>query len=115
MLEQLSNSPACCRSLVLKACPSYAQTEVQLDKQSDGGLVVQHHKLAQPAHRGLCLAFALQAMSQKLMMNKQGASLTRPVSVHDAGAIEVRGDVAVAVIGELLAAYSSLICHFLGL
>ena len=96
------------RSLVLKTCPSYAQTEVQLDTQSDGSLTVQHHKLAQPAHRGLCLAFALQAMSQKLMMNKQGASLTRPVSVHDAGAIEVRGDVAVAVIGKLLTAQRSL-------
>ena len=42
------------------------------------------------------------------MMNKQGASLTRPVSVHDAGAIEVRGDVAVAVIGKLLTAQRSL-------
>lgn len=89
-----------CRSLVLKSCPSYAQTEVQLQKQADGSLTVQHQKLSQPAHKGLCLAFALQAMSQKLLMNKQSSSLTRPVSVHDVGAIEVRSDLAIAVIGE---------------
>ena len=86
---------------MLKSCPSYAQTEVQLHKQADGSLIPQHAKLSQPAHRALCLAFALQAMSQKLMMNKQGPALTRPVSVHDAGAVEVRSDLAVAVIGEL--------------
>ncbi len=41
-----------CRSLVLKACPGYAQTEVQLMKQGDS-MMVHHDKLCQPAHKAM--------------------------------------------------------------
>ena len=86
---------------MLKSCPGYAQTEVQLTKQADGSLAVRHDRVSQAAHKGLCLAFALQAMSQKLMLNKAAPyKVTRPVSVHDAGAVEVSGELSIAVIGE---------------
>ncbi|KAL3156800.1 hypothetical protein ABBQ38_001071 [Trebouxia sp. C0009 RCD-2024] len=88
------------RSLVLKACPSYAQTEVLV---SPGGatdiMKVQHDKLCQPAHRALCLAFALQAMSQKHMRSAAASSQQKPISVHDAPALRPSSELAIAVIG----------------
>ena len=89
-----------CRSLVLKACPGFAQTEVQLRKQGDNSMVVRHDKLCQDAHKGMCLAFALQAMSQKHMQSAATSSMRKPISVHDAGLVQSRSDLAVAVIGE---------------
>ena len=89
--------------MVLKACPGYAQTEVQLHQQPDSSTAVRHDKLCQPAHRAMCLAFALQAMSQKHMHSAATAiSLHRPVSVHDAGAVQPSMELTVAVIGERL-------------
>ena len=86
---------------MLKSYPSYAQTEVQLARRADGSLAVRHDRVSQAAHQGLCLALALQAMSQKLMLNKTASyTRTRPVSVHDAGAVEVSGELAIAIIGE---------------
>ena len=85
---------------MLKACPGYAQTEVQLTKLSDGSMVVRHDKLCQPAHKAMCLAFALQAMSQKHMHSATASSLHRPISVHDAPAVQVKPDLAVAVVGK---------------
>jgi len=88
-----------CRSLVLKACPGYAQTELQLIKQGDS-MLVRHDKLCQPAHKAMCLAFALQAMSQKHMHSAAASSLHKPVSVHDAQAVQPSTNLAVAVVGE---------------
>lgn len=85
---------------MLKSCPGYAQTEVQLVQQGDGSMVVRHDKLCQPAHKGMCLAFALQAMSQKHMHNAAASSLHKPISVHDAQAVQASTNLAVAVIGE---------------
>ena len=87
------------RSLVLKACPSYAQTEVQLRQQRDESMVVRHDKLCQPAHKAMCLAFALQAMSQKHMHSAAASSLQKPISVHDAPSLQPSSQLAVAVIG----------------
>ena len=100
-----------CRSLVLKACPGYAQTEVQLSKLSDGSMVVCHDKLCQPAHKAMCLAFALQAMSQKHMHSATASSLHRPISVHDAQAVQPSSDLAVAVVGTSLALLCDSSCH----
>ena len=98
---------------MLKSCPSYAQTEVQVVQRGDGSLAVRHDRLSQAAHKGLCLALALQAMSQKLMLNKTASyTRTRPVSVHDAGAVDVSGELAIAIIGEpacLLGQHQSLL------
>ena len=87
------------RSLVLKACPSFAQTEVQLRPQHDSSMLVRHDKLCQPAHKAMCLAFALQAMSQKHMHSAAASSLQKPISVHDAPSLQPSSELAVAVIG----------------
>lgn len=68
--------------------------------EADGSVRVQHDKLCQPAHKALCLAFALQAMSQKHMHSAAAASsLHRPISVHDAPALQPSSELAIAVIG----------------
>ena len=86
---------------MLKSCPGYAQTEVQLRTQPDGSMSVLHDKLCQPAHKAMCLAFALQAMSQKQMHSAAASSLQKPISVHDAGSMQSSTELAVAVIGEV--------------
>ena len=85
---------------MLKSCPSYAQTEVQLRQQPDSSMIVRHDKLCQPAHKAMCLAFALQAMSQKHMHSAAASSLHKPISVHDAGSLQSTIELAVAVIGK---------------
>jgi len=99
-----------CRSLVLKACPGYAQTEVQLMKQGDS-IMVRHDKLCQPAHKAMCLAFALQAMSQKHMHSAAASSLHKPVSVHDAQAVQPSTNLAVAIVGEPFRGCKSMVVH----
>ena len=99
-----------CRSLVLKACPGYAQTELQLIKQGDS-MLVRHDKLCQPAHKAMCLAFALQAMSQKHMHSAAASSLHKPISVHDAQAVQPSTNLAVAIIGELFKECESMVVH----
>ena len=89
-----------CRSLVLKSCPGYAQTEVQLRPQPNGSMTVRHDKLCQPAHKAMCLAFALQAMSQKHMHSAAASSLQKPISVHDASSLQSSTELAVAVVGK---------------
>ena len=85
---------------MLKACPSYAQTEVQVVHEADGSTKVQHEKLCQPGHKAMCLAFALQGMSQKHMHSAAAASsLQKPISVHDAPSLQPSSDLAIAVIG----------------
>lgn len=67
---------------------------------ANGSVRVQHDKLCQPAHKALCLAFALQAMSQTNMhIAAAASSLHRPVSVHDAPALQPSSELAIAVIG----------------
>ena len=85
---------------MLKACPSYAQTEVQVVHEAGGSTKVQHEKLCQPGHKALCLAFALQGMSQKHMQSAAAASsMQKPISVHDAPSLQPSSDLAIAVIG----------------
>ena len=68
--------------------------------EANGSVRVQHDELCQPAHRALCLAFALQAMSQKHMHSAAAASsLHRPISVHDAPALQPSSELAIAIIG----------------
>ena len=86
---------------MLKSCPGYAQTEVQLRQHADGSTTVRHDKVCQPAHKAICLAFALQAMSQKQMHSAAASSLQKPISVHDAGSLQSSTELAVAVIGEV--------------
>ena len=83
----------------MKACPSYAQTEVQVAQQADGSMRLQHDKLCQPAHKALCLAFALQGMSQKHMHSAAASTLHKPISVHDAPSLQPSSRLAIAVIG----------------
>ena len=99
-----------CRSLVLKACPGYAQTEVQLMKLGDSTRV-RLDKLCQPAHKAMCLAFALQAMSQKHMHSSAASSLLKPVSVHDAQAVQPSTNLAVAIVGERFKECKSMAVH----
>ena len=84
---------------MLKACPSYAQTEALASHGADEGVKVQHHKLCQPAHRALCLAFALQGISQKHMHSAAASSLQKAISVHDAPSLQPSSQLAIAVIG----------------
>ena len=99
-----------CRSLVLKTCPGYAQTEVQLVKLGDSTWV-RLDKLCQPAHKAMCLAFALQAMSQKHMHSSAASSLLKPVSVHDAQAVQPSTNLAVAIVGERFQECKSMAIH----
>ncbi|KAL0032300.1 hypothetical protein WJX79_003594 [Trebouxia sp. C0005] len=66
------------RSLVLKACPGYAQTE---------------------------------AMSQKHMHSAAASSLHKPVSVHDAQAVQPSTNLAVAIVGAGACALPMAIRH----
>ncbi len=95
---------------MLKACPGYAQTELQLIKQGDS-MLVRHDKLCQPAHKAMCLAFALQAMSQKHMYSAAASSLHKPVSVHDAQAVQPSTNLAVAIVGERLKECKSIVVY----
>ncbi len=74
-------------------------------------MMVRHDKLCQPAHKAMCLAFALQAMSQKHMHSAAASSLHKPVSVHDAQAVQSSTNLAVAIVGERFKECKAMAVH----